>query len=349
RTGTTSSPPCARSTGCCCGTTTRCRNISSRRFATPTGTSSASPRNSRATAASTSCRGGCCPSARRRSSAASRRAGNERIATFPSRFARHGRIHAMRPGGFLTRRGFVALAGAALAAPFLPEDALAALATETPLHGISPFGELKYGPDFTHFDYANPDAPKGGTFNFSVPNWQFNQSVLTFNTLNSFVARGDAPPRMELCFDSLFSGALDEPDSSYGLVAETVTISADRNSFTFRLRPQARFHDGSPITAQDAAFTFNILKEDGHPSLMLPLAEMVEAVAVDERTLRVAFSGRQSPRTIFSVAGYPVLSKAYFSGNPFDASQLKAPLGSGAYRVGRVVAGQSIEYERVAD
>ncbi len=255
----------------------------------------------------------------------------------------------MRPGGFLTRRGFVALAGAALAAPFLPEDALAALATETPLHGISPFGELKYGPDFTHFDYANPDAPKGGTFNFSVPNWQFNQSVLTFNTLNSFVARGDAPPRMELCFDSLFSGALDEPDSSYGLVAETVTISADRNTFTFRLRPQARFHDGSPLTAEDAAFTFNLLKEDGHPLLLLPLAEMVEATAVSDHTLRLAFSGKQSPRTIFTVVGYPILSKAWFSENPFDASQIRAPLGSGPYRVGRVVAGRSIEYERVAD
>jgi microcin C transport system substrate-binding protein len=255
----------------------------------------------------------------------------------------------MRADGVLTRRGFVALAGASFAAQFLPEQALARLATETPLHGISPFGELKYGPDFTHFDYASVDVPRGGTFNFSVPNWLFNQSVLTFNTLNTFVGRGDAPPRMEMCFDSLFTGALDEPGSSYGLVAESVTISADRNSFTFRLRPEARFHDGSALTAHDAAFTFTLFKEDGHPSLMLPLSEMIEAVAEDERTLRLTFSGRQSPRTIFSVAGYPILSKAYFAENPFDASQLKAPLGSGPYRVGRVVAGQTIEYERVAD
>ncbi|MCO5146960.1 MAG: extracellular solute-binding protein [Aquamicrobium sp.] len=252
-------------------------------------------------------------------------------------------------GPRLSRRGFVALAGASFAAQFLPERAIAALATETPLHGISPFGELKYGPGFTHFDYASVDAPQGGTFNFSVPNWLFNQSVLTFNTLNTFVGRGDAPPRMEMCFDSLFSGALDEPGSSYGLVAESVAISADRNGFTFRLRPEARFHDGSALTAHDAAFTFTLFKEDGHPSLMLPLSEMVEAVAEDDHTLRLSFSGRQSPRTIFSVAGYPILSKAYFAGNPFDASQLKAPLGSGPYRAGRVVAGQSIEYERVDD
>lgn len=255
----------------------------------------------------------------------------------------------MRPAGPLTRRGFVALAGASFAAQFLPERAIAALAAETPLHGISPFGELKYGPGFSYFDYASPEAPRGGTFNFSVPNWLFNQSVLTFNTLNTFIGRGDAPPRMEMCFESLFSGALDEPGSSYGLVAESVTISADRNGFTFRLRPQARFHDGSPLTAHDAAFTFALFKEDGHPSLMLPLSEMVEAVAEDDHTLRLVFSGRQSPRTIFSVAGYPILSKAYFSENAFDASQLKAPLGSGPYRVGRVVAGQSIEYERVDD
>src|SRR5690606_2357530 len=175
------------------------------------------------------------------------------------------------------------------------------------------------------------------------------QSVETFNTLNTFVGRGDAPPRMEMCFDTLFAGALDEPGSSYGLIAETVTISADRNSFTFRLRPEARFHDGSKLTAADAAFTFNLLKDEGHPSLMLPLSEMVEATADDEHTLRIVFSGRQSPRTIFSVAGYPILSEAYFTENPFDASQIKAPLGSGPYRVGRVVAGQSIEYERAAD
>ena len=249
----------------------------------------------------------------------------------------------------LHRRGFLALAGAGLALPFLPEEAPAALATETPLHGISPFGELKYGPDFTRFDYANPDAPKGGMFNFSPPNWLFNQSVLTFNTLNSFAPRGDAPPRMEMCFDSLFASALDEPGSAYGLVAETVSISADRNSFTFALRPQARFHDGSPITAADAAFTFNLFKEKGHPTLLLPLTEMVEAAAVDEHTLVLTFSGRQAPRTIFSIAGYPILSEAYLTENPFEGSQLKPLLGSGPYKVGRVFAGQAIEYDRVED
>ncbi|TKT74970.1 extracellular solute-binding protein [Aquamicrobium sp. LC103] len=249
----------------------------------------------------------------------------------------------------ISRRDFLFIGGAAALAPLLPADALAAVATETPLHGISPFGDLKYGPDFSHFDYASPDAPKGGTFNFMVPNWNFNQNVLTFNTLNSFVPRGDAPPRMELCFDSLFSGALDEPASAYGLVAETVTISADRNSFVFKLRPEARFHDGSPLTAADVAFSYKLLKEEGHPILALMLSEMTEAVADDPQTFRLVFSGKQSSRTIFAVIGFPILSEAYLSENPFDASQLKALLGSGAFKVGRFSAGQWIEYDRVED
>ena len=89
----------------------------------------------------------------------------------------------------------------------------------------------------------------------SVPNWVYNQSPLTFNTLNTFTPKGDAPPRMEMCFDALMMPALDEPDALYGLLAESVTISADRNSFIFALRQAARFHDGSPVTAEDVAFT----------------------------------------------------------------------------------------------
>ena len=106
------------------------------------------------------------------------------------------------------------------------------------LHGLSAFGDLKYAPDFTHFDYVNVDAPKGRQFNFAPPQLDLQPELLTFNTLNSFVAKGDAPPRMEMCFDSLMASALDEPDAVYGLLAETVTISPDRNSFAFALRPR---------------------------------------------------------------------------------------------------------------
>src|SRR5690606_8282775 len=111
----------------------------------------------------------------------------------------------------LARRDFLALGGGALAAPLLPARLFAASPTAKPLHGLSAFGDLKYGPDFPHFDYIHPDAPKGGTFNFQPPNWVFNQNTQTFNTLNTLAAKGDAPPRMELCFDSLMRRAIDEP------------------------------------------------------------------------------------------------------------------------------------------
>lgn len=248
-----------------------------------------------------------------------------------------------------SRRDFLALGAAAAVAPLLGRRAFAAVATNQPLHGLSAFGDLKYGPDFTHFDYVNLDAPKGGTFNYGPSQWVFNQNPYTFNTLNSFVAKGDSPPRIDICFDSLMTGALDEPDAIYGLVARTVTVSDDHNSFAFALRPEARFHDGSPLTAHDAAFTYNLLKENGHPDLWLPLRELTEAAALDDATLRLTFSGKQSDRTILEVATFPILSKAYFDKIPFDSSRLELPLGSGPYKVGLVRAGQTVEYERVAD
>jgi microcin C transport system substrate-binding protein len=249
----------------------------------------------------------------------------------------------------ISRRDFLALGAATAAAPLINGPAFAAVATNQPLHGLSAFGDLKYGPDFKHFDYINPDAPKGGTFNYGPSQWLFNQNPYTFNTLNSFVAKGDAPPRMEICFDSLMTSALDEPDAIYGLLARTVTISPDRNSFEFALRPEARFHDGSPLTAHDAAFTYNLLKEKGHPDLSLNLRELTEAVALDDGSLRLTFSGKQSDRTVLEAATFPILSKAHFDRVPFDSSRMEAPLGSGPYKVGLVRAGQTVEFERFPD
>lgn len=252
-------------------------------------------------------------------------------------------------GARLSRRDLMALGGATAATALLPRTLFAASPTGVRLHGLSAFGELKYPVDFKQFDYVNVDAPKWGTFNFGPSQWVFNQNPNTFNTLNSFVPKGDAPPRMEMCFDSLMTSALDEPDSVYGLLAETVIISPDRNSFDFALRPQARWHDGSPLTAEDAAYTFNLFKDKGHPNLSLPLKELTEAVAVDKATLRLSFSGKQSDRTILDVVTFPILSKAYFAKVPFDSARMEAPLGSGPYKVGLVSPGQAIELERVAD
>ena len=255
----------------------------------------------------------------------------------------------MRRQNLLPRRDFLALGAAATAAALLPGRAFADTPTGVKLHGLSAFGDLKYKADFTHFDYVNVDAPQGGTFNFSPPNWGANQNPQTFNTLNSFVPKGDSPQRMEMCFDTLMARALDEPDAVYGLIAENVTISDDRNSFTFSLRPQAHFHDGSPLTAEDAAFTFKLLKDKGHPDYALSLTHLDDAVAIDAHTLELKFSGKQASRTVLNVIQFPILSKAFFTANPFDSSQLNPPLGCGAYKVGRWSAGAWIEYERVAD
>lgn len=249
----------------------------------------------------------------------------------------------------LDRRTFLAGVGALAATPALPSKVFAASPTGQKLHGLSAFGELKYAADFRHFDYVNPDAPKGGRMNFAPPYWRYNQGPATFNTLNSLVLKGDSPPRTELCFDTLMASALDEPDSVYGLLAESVTISEDRNIFEFKLRPQARWHDGTPLTAEDVAFCYQTFKDKGHPDLLQPLRTFVEAKAVDAGTVRLVFDGKQSEQNILTVVGMPIISKAYYTANDFEASSLKPPLGSGPYKIGAVSPGTSVEYERVAD
>jgi microcin C transport system substrate-binding protein len=143
--------------------------------------------------------------------------------------------------------------------------------------------------------------------------------------------------------------SLDEPDACYGLLADGVTISDDRNIFEFSMRPEAHWHDGTPLTAEDAAFSYSLLKEKGHPDFALPLAELKDAVATDARTLRLTFSGNQAEMLVLTVVSMPILSKAYYAANNFEASSLTPPLASGPYRFGKMAAGQWIEYERVPD
>ena len=254
----------------------------------------------------------------------------------------------MRAGNAgLPRRGALTLGASAILSAAMKPWAWAA--GRTGLHGLSVFGDLKYAPDFTHFDYVAPDAPKGGRVNFQPPYWYFNQNTQTFNTLNSYVLRGDAPPRMELCFDSLMTSAGDEPSAMYGLLAATVDVSDDANVYTFHLRPEARFHDGSPLTAEDVAFSLMLLKKDGHPNLSQVIREMVSAEGSDPATVIVTLSGKQSRDTILTVAGLPIFSKAFYTANDFLAGTLDPPLASGPYKVGRLSAGRFIEYERVDD
>ena len=252
----------------------------------------------------------------------------------------------------ISRRQFGRLSAAAmLAGPLasFPSVSLASNRTSVPLHGLSAFGELKYEADYRHFSYVNPDAPKGGTFNFGVPTWGYNQNPQTFDTLNTFVLKGNAPPRMELCFDALMIRAIDEPTAIYGLLAKSVEISEDRNSYTFKLRPEARWHDGSRLTAHDVAFSYNLLKKDGHPEIALVLTNLETATAVDDETVVLAFNGKQSDRAILINAIMPIVSKTYYEKVDFLNSTMETPLTSGPYKVKTAKAGSYIEYERVED
>jgi microcin C transport system substrate-binding protein len=226
---------------------------------------------------------------------------------------------------------------------------------EAERHGMSAFGDLKYPADFKHFDYVNPDAPKGGVFSQIGPNKQFNQNFLTFNSLNAFILKGDAAQGIDFTFASLmapstiFTPTHDEPDAIYGLAARAVKISADGLTYRFLLRPEARFHDGGRLTAHDVAFTLMVLKEKGHPIILQQLRDFLGAEALDDATLVARFAPKRGRDVPLFVAQLPVFSRAYYSTKPFDESTLDVPLGSGPYRVGKFQAGRFIEYERVKD
>ncbi|MBB3996492.1 extracellular solute-binding protein [Aureimonas pseudogalii] len=249
----------------------------------------------------------------------------------------------------ITRRRFGAMALAAMGSATLPRVVFAATPTETPVHGLSAFGDLKYPADYAAFDYASPEAPQGGRMVMTVPSWLFNQAPDTFDTFNTFVLQGNAPPRIELLYEGLMLSTLDEPDALYGHLAESVTLSTDRNRFTFRLRPEARFSTGAPVTAADVAFSYERMKTEGHPSLAIALAEVAEVTAEDERTLHVTFTGRQTVPTALAALSIPVVPKAFFESRPFAQGGFDEIPGSGAYRIGRYAAGRYIEYEKRDD
>jgi microcin C transport system substrate-binding protein len=255
--------------------------------------------------------------------------------------------------GALSRRQILTLSAGAAALvfshglPLLTEAAATEGATET--HGLSAFGDLKYPPDFPHLGYVNVNAPKGGVLSQIGPNRQYNQSFLTFNSLNSYILKGDAAQGMELTFATLMARAADEPDALYGFAARAVQISADKTTYRFLLRPEARFHDGTPLRAADIAFSLQTLKEKGHPIITQMLRDFEGVSAVDDLTVEVRFKPQRARDVPLFVAGLPIFSRAYYATRPFDETTLEVPLGSGVYKVGRFESGRYIEYERVKD
>jgi microcin C transport system substrate-binding protein len=251
----------------------------------------------------------------------------------------------------LTRRHVLVIGSAAAAAGWA--RAVPAIAaggeSQNESHGMSAFGDLKYSAGFQRFDYVNVDAPKGGLFSTIPSSRMLNQSFQTFNSLNAFILKGDGAVGVEQTFTTLMARAGDEPDAMYGLAAQAVTISPDGLTYRFRMRPEARFHDGSTLTAQDVAFSLNVLKEKGHPIVRQQMRDVIKAEAPDDATVVVTFAEKRGRDVPLYVAGLPVFSRDYYSKRAFDESTLDIPLGSGPYKVGKFEAGRYIEYDRVKD
>jgi microcin C transport system substrate-binding protein len=247
----------------------------------------------------------------------------------------------------LSRRHVLGLGLGALSAASVRRATAAEIATD--LHGLSVFGDLKYPADFHHFDYVNVEAPKGGMFS-TIPSVRaYNQSYQTFNSLNAYILKGEGAQGMDMTFGSLMVRAGDEPDAIYGLVAKSVRISPDKLTYRFTLRPEARFHDGTKLTAQDVAFSLTTLKTKGHPLILQQMRDMVKAEALDDAMLLVTFAEHRARDVPLYVAGLPIFSQAYYAKQPFEESTLDIPLGCGPYRVGKFEVNRYIEFERVKD
>jgi microcin C transport system substrate-binding protein len=217
------------------------------------------------------------------------------------------------------------------------------------MHGMSVFGDLKYPADFHHFDYVNPAAPKGGFFSLIPSARAYNQSYQTFNSFNAYILKGEGAQGMDMTFTALMARAGDEPDAMYGLAAKSVSISPDKLTYRFTMRPEARFHDGSKLTARDVAFSLTALKEKGHPLIVVQLRDMVKAEALDDATVEITFAPKRARDVPLYVASLPIFSRAYYATRPFDESSLDVPLGSGPYKVGRYEVNRYVEYDRVKD
>ncbi|WP_300303689.1 extracellular solute-binding protein [Ferrovibrio sp.] len=218
---------------------------------------------------------------------------------------------------------------------------LAALPAQAePRHGLSAFGDLKYPANFRHFEYVNPNAPKGG----ELRGWQLD----SFDNLNPLILKGVTAQNLGLTFQSLMVRAMDEPDAVYADLAETADLAPDRSAVTFQLNERARWHDGSPVTAEDVVFTVEATKKDGHPLYQLILRDVESVTADGPRSVTFRFAETESRRDLpLIVATLPVLSKAWFQGRDFASPTIEPITGSGPYRISRVDAGRSIVFQRV--
>jgi microcin C transport system substrate-binding protein len=214
-------------------------------------------------------------------------------------------------------------------------------AQAAPSEGMSLFGDLKYAPGFTHFDYANPQAPKGGVMRYSA--------IGTFDTLNPFVINGVPAAGISLIFDTLSASSEDEPASEYGLVAKTIDLAPDKLSVLYTLRKEARFHDGTPMTPADVIWTFDTLQKKGLPTYREYYGDVTRIVQEGDHGVRFYFKSSKNRELPQILGQMPVLSKTYWSGRDFTKTTLTPPLGSGPYTIKSLDPGRSITYVRVKD
>lgn len=234
----------------------------------------------------------------------------------------------------------IRLLAAALLAAFL---CVPALAGEPPKqHGLAMHGDLAYPPGFPHFAYVNPDAPKGGRLRLGVPE-------TTFDSFNPFLVKGNPAAGIGSIYETLMVASADEPFSQYGLLAETVQTPADRSWVLFTLRPEARWHDGKPITPEDVIWTFQTLLDKGQPFFRFYYGSVDRVEQRGERGVYFHFEPGTNRELPLILGQLPVLPKHWWATRSFDAVSLEPPLGSGAYRLGKFEAGRFVEYERVPD
>ncbi|MEE9453827.1 MAG: extracellular solute-binding protein [Paracoccaceae bacterium] len=215
--------------------------------------------------------------------------------------------------------------------------------TITKSYGISKFGELKYAEDFAHLDYVNPDAPKGGEYS----TWTFG----SFDSFHPYIPKGRPAAGAGIQFESLMVGTSDEPDSMYGLLAESLEYPDDYSWVIFNLRPEAKFSDGSPVTADDVVFSHKILAEKGIPSIQTFFAEAFQSVeALDLHRVKFTFTEpSETNDMVMQAASSTVFSKAWWEGRDFTESTLDVPMGSSEYILESMDIGKTVIYRRRDD
>ncbi len=228
-------------------------------------------------------------------------------------------------------------------------------ATISESHGYAQFGALKYPETFSHFDWVNPDAPKGGTLRV--------MAFGTFDTLNPYTFKGSSPVSTPnflqygvtelneplMAGTGAYDPSGDEPASSYGLIARSVEYNEDRSWVVFNLRPEARFHDGQPITAYDVAFSYRTLVSSGHPQYRTSLQEVQRVDILNRHRIRFVLKRAGNPLLILRLGEMPVLPQHYWKNRDFKATSFDVPLGSGPYRITQVRPGRGLVFERVKD